>query len=237
VAPLTPLEQQQLHVVPAPTFWHRVRFELVTEHLRRRTATAVLDVGAGSGLLGDHLPPTTIDYRFAESSEPLAAALRSRFGSEASDDGGPIADGVVVTLLDVIEHVEDDEALLTDLARRMAPGAGLVITVPALQWLYSSWDRDLGHYRRYARHDLSALAERCGFEVIEVSYVFPELVIPALVRKLRRSEGAPAEFPELPATVDRFAATIGRASARLRRWWPLGTSVLLVGRRDGRELP
>jgi hypothetical protein len=228
VAPLTPLEQQQLQVAPAPTFWHRVRFGIVVDHLRSRPTTAVLDVGAGSGLLGEHLRPTGVRYRFDESSPSLQAALSARYGDAARDDGGPITSDTVVTLLDVIEHVEDDAGLLTDLAARMQPGAGLVVTVPALRWLFSSWDTDLGHFRRYGKRELRDLVEGCGFEVHAAGYLFPELIPPALLRKLRRSTGGTAEFPALPAMLDRLAGRVSGATARLRRWWPAGTSVVLI---------
>lgn len=236
MAPLTPLEQQQLHVAPSPTFWHRVRFELVEAHLRTRPTTAVLDVGAGSGLLGDHLRHTGVRYRFSEASSTLAAGLVARFGADAVDDGDEITSDVVVTLLDVVEHVEDDAALVRSLAARMRPGADLVVTVPALQWLFSSWDTDLGHHRRYSRRRLVDLVGNQGFDVVEAGYLFPELVPPALLRKLRRSGSGDAEFPSLPALVDRLATSVSRSTARLRRWWPIGTSVLLVARRNGDEV-
>lgn len=232
MAPLTPLEQQQLHVAPSPTFWHRVRFELVEAHLRTRPTTAVIDVGAGSGLLGEHLRHTGVRYRFTEASPALADSLVERFGADSLDDGaGPITSDVVVTLLDVVEHVEDDAGLLRSLAARMQPGADLVLTVPALQWLFSSWDTDLGHHRRYGKRQLADLVTRSGFDVVEAGYLFPELIPPALVRKLRRSGSGAAEFPSLPGAVDRTAEAVSRLTARLRRWWPLGTSVLVVARR------
>lgn len=235
MAPLTPLEQQQLHVTPSPTFWHRVRFELIEAHLRRRPTTAVLDVGAGSGLLGDHLSGSGLRYRFTEDSPALADALAARFGESARDGGGTIAADTVVTLLDVLEHVEDDTALLASLAGRMEPGAGLIVTVPALEWLSSSWDTDLGHFRRYGKRDLSDRVGRCGFAVEEAGYLFPELIAPVLLRRFRRSSGDAADFPVLPGVVDRIAAAVSRTTAGARRWWPAGTSVLVVARRTTDE--
>lgn len=231
MAPLTPLEQQQLHVTPSPTFWHRVRFELVAAHLRTRPTTAVLDVGAGSGLLGEHLRPSGVRYRFTESSPALADGLVERFGEAALDDGDTLTSDTVVTLLDVIEHVDDDGALLAALAARMQPGAGLVVTVPALGWLFSSWDTDLGHFRRYSRRQLVELVAQHGFDVEEAAYLFPELLGPAMLRKLRRSSGDAAEFPALPRVVDLVAAAVSRTTARFRRWWPAGTSVIVIARR------
>jgi SAM-dependent methyltransferase len=232
VAPLTPLEQQQLLIAPSPTFWHRVRYQLIVDHLRTRPTTAVLDVGAGSGLLGEHLRPTGVRYRFSEPSPALAAALRARFGDTSLDDGGPITSDTVVTVLDVIEHVDDDVDLLAALAARMHPGAGLVVMVPAMRWLFSSWDVDLGHLRRYGKRELTDLVGCVGFEVQEAGYLFPELIPPALLRKLRRSTGEAADFPDLPAVVDRAAALISRTTTRLRRWWPVGTSVVVIAHRS-----
>lgn len=234
---LSPLERQQLHVAQRPrtTFWHRVRFDLVHRHAVQLGSTSVLDVGAGSGLLGHHLasarPP--LDYRFTESSAVLRDALVDSFGPDALvPDDGPIPATLTVAVLDVIEHVEDDAALLSGLARRMEPGTGLIVTVPAMRWLFSSWDVDLGHFRRYDRSDAASVVTGAGFEVIEVAYLFPELVPPAALRRVRRSDGATADFPDLPAWVDRTAETISSATARFRRRMPIGTSVLVVARRS-----
>ncbi len=150
------LERQQLQIQDpsAHTFWHWVRFELVTDVVARRHADTVLDIGAGSGMLGDWMAtaaPATA-YRFEELSPVLDAALVEHFGTDARhDESARITSDTVVALLDVVEHVEQDRALLADLAARMDAGSSLVLTVPALQWAFSSWDTELGHYRRYSR--------------------------------------------------------------------------------------
>ena len=233
---LTPLEQQQINVAGAvtPTFWHRVRFELVRRHARRTGACRVLDVGAGSGLLGDQLASSSITYWFSESSAPLRSELIARFGAGAEHDvSSRITADTVVAVLDVIEHVEDDVGLLKALHARMDPGARLVITVPAMRWLFSSWDRDLGHHRRYSRADCRATVARAGFDVVEATYLFPELVPIALLRRFRRSDGSAAEFPSLPVWIDRVGFVISSASTAIRRIWPIGTSVLVTARRTG----
>lgn len=230
MAPLTPLEQQQLEVAPSATFWHRVRFDLVARHLAGRRT--VLDVGAGSGLLGDHLRRSPITYRCADASPALRTALAARFGEDALDDGGPIDAATTVTLLDVLEHDADDAGVLRELAGRMAPGSGLIVTVPAMSWLFSSWDVELGHHRRYTRRGLAELVETCGFEIVEAGYLFPELVLPALLRKLRPTSGG-AEFPDLPAAIDRIAGAAGRLTSAGRTWMPVGTSAVVVARRTG----
>jgi SAM-dependent methyltransferase len=236
---VTPLEQQQLRVAAEAglTFWHRVRFRLVSQAAQRAGATAVLDFGAGSGQLGDWVRsrPTPLTYRFEESSAVLDAALAQRFGDEArSAADAPIDAATLVTMLDVLEHIEDDAAALQQLRARMAPGAQLLITVPAFQWAFTSWDTSLGHHRRYSRRQLRAVAEDTKFDVRSAAYLFPELLPLVVVRKLRRSTRTHADFPELPRLIDRTAELVSRTTTALRRCWPGGTSVMALLQVPGR---
>ncbi|MDP2293082.1 MAG: class I SAM-dependent methyltransferase [Actinomycetota bacterium] len=231
--PVTHLEQQQMRVAAAEglTFWHRVRFRLVQQAAAASGATTVLDIGAGSGQLGDWLlaQPRPLQYLFEESSAVLDAALAERFGSDHRGvDGAPIASTTLVTMLDVLEHIEHDRAALERIRARMAPGAQLLLTVPAFQWAFTSWDTALGHHRRYSRRRLREVAETAGFRVVSAGYLFPELLPLVAVRKLRRSQREHADFPSLPRLVDRSAELFSRGTTALRRAWPGGTSVVML---------
>jgi len=59
----------------------------------------------------------------------------------------------------VLEHIEDDLSVIRHSARLLKPGGWFVAFVPAGTWLYSSFDRMLGHYRRYGRADRKRLAQ------------------------------------------------------------------------------
>jgi len=219
-------------------FWHRVRWKAVARELPQGPFE-LTDVGAGIGLLGDLLardfPQAT--YRFVEPIESLEGGLELRFGAEANARG---ADGYrgsrYVTLLDVLEHQADDSAFLAELVAKMDPGATLVLTVPALQRLWSQWDVALGHHRRYDKRVLAAAFEAAPVRVRELSYLFPEMLAPAWVRRVRRRSDGPggeldaggAEFPDLPRPVNELLYAVGSGSERLRRLWPAGTSLLAV---------
>src|SRR6476619_1907684 len=143
-APVSPLERQQLESARAAraTYWHRARFELVGREAVRLGVTGVLDIGAGAGLLGlwvaAHQPE--LEYRFEETSPVLRDHLVARFGPAAEPDGGaPVPAHTLVVMLDVLEHIDDDAAALARLGDRMPPGGPIVITVPAMQWAFSSW--------------------------------------------------------------------------------------------------
>ena len=97
--------------------------------------------------------------------------------------------------------------MLADLHRRMEPGSHLVITVPAMQWAFSSWDTELGHLRRYSRAALRATIAAAGFDVRSTSYLFPELFPLLLVRQVRRAPREQVDFPVLGTAGRRRRAT------------------------------
>ena len=139
-----------------------------------------------------------------------------------------------MTLLDVLEHQEDDRAFMAELVGRLDPGATVVVTVPAGSHLWSGWDVALGHHRRYDRALFRRAIDGLPLTIVALDYLFPELVPLALLRKLRMRplprDGASvdAEFPVLPRPANELLYRIGSASLRLRRLWPAGTSLLAV---------
>jgi hypothetical protein len=221
-------------------FWHRIRWDAVDDQLDG-DGFALTDVGAGIGLVAEFLatshPKAT--YSFVEPLDSLVTELERRHGSEANHNGAATYAGSrYITLLDVLEHIEDDRGFLADLATKMDPGATLIMTVPALVRLWSSWDVALGHYRRY---DKAMVRERFAplpFRIREVSYLFPEMLAPAILRRRRRrttpepsDADLSAEFPDLSPPVNDLLYRLGTVTLRNRRRWPAGTSVLVVADR------
>lgn len=205
--------------------------------LPRSGAFDVLDVGAGAGFAGEYLRRDCPEarYFFIEPLPTLEARLMERFGRDRSLKTASTFDGVqYVLLMDVLEHIERDHAFIADLVDRMAPGAQLIVTVPALQALWSKWDTLLGHHRRYTKATLRATIDRLPVQVEEVSYIFPELVPAGLIRRLL-PEGAAGkgsgEFPDLPGVVNESLYWTGRCSMPLRRLMPFGSSLCMRARK------
>lgn len=73
--------------------------------------------------------------------------------------------------LNVIEHIENDKLAIHNLSKLLKPGGRLIILVPAYQGLFNSFDRYLGHYRRYTAHSLSKVLVDAGASV-EKSFYF-----------------------------------------------------------------
>jgi len=221
-------------------FWHRLRWRAVASHLPPSVPFQLLDVGAGAGLLGVFLnrdfPLAT--YRFLEPIESLQRHLESTYGAAANAIGLSSYKRIqYVALLDVLEHQACDHRFLGELLQKMARGSILIVTVPALMALWSGWDVALGHHRRYDRKSFRRAVEGLPVEVIELSFLFPEMIPLAVLRKwLRKSSSngdSPDEaaFPDLPLIVNDGLYALGSVSLAIRGYVPAGSSLLAVLRK------
>jgi SAM-dependent methyltransferase len=217
-------------------FWHEVRWRAVQRYLPPTPVTLV-DVGAGAGLLGRQLATDRPDvrYRFVEPIPSLAAQLQREHGAAALATIEDLGDADVVVLLDVLEHQPDDVAFLRELTATIQPDVRLVLTVPALPHLWSAWDVDLGHHRRYSRRSLRGALEAADLGVDEVSYLFPELWPVGMARRVRHPArtaggGTPSEFRPLPRPVNATLIGVGALGISCRRALPFGTSLLAAAR-------
>ncbi len=72
--------------------------------------------------------------------------------------------------LNVVEHIEDDIGTLATLRGIVVPEGRVVILVPAMDQLYGTLDRELGHFRRYTRRRLGAAFEQAGLRVVHMQW-------------------------------------------------------------------
>jgi SAM-dependent methyltransferase len=70
-----------------------------------------------------------------------------------------------IICLNVLEHIEHDEATLRNFLDMLEPGGHAIILVPAHTWLYTPCDKTLGHFRRYTPDELRTKLLAAGFDV------------------------------------------------------------------------
>jgi hypothetical protein len=70
----------------------------------------------------------------------------------------------------VLEHIEDDSAILKDLFEALENGGVIGIYVPAHPFLYSTMDKEIGHIRRYTRSELRNKVQGAGFTIQSLTY-------------------------------------------------------------------
>jgi SAM-dependent methyltransferase len=195
----------------------------------------ILDVGCGDGLFFDRLAR----YGHVEGLEPDARLVtetpwkgRIKVGSIESGLSGTSRYDLVL-MLDVLEHIEDDAQALAAVRGALHPGGRLLLTVPALAWLWSRHDEANEHHRRYGRSDLRAVLEAAGFEVEVLRFFFAWTVVPLLVRRLVAPAGVSDASYVVPiphAFVNTALSAGSRCEHALGRWipWPLGSSLLAI---------
>jgi SAM-dependent methyltransferase len=144
----------------------------------------ILDFGAGIGTFSLPLKRDGFDITCVES-DPRQLQRVTENGVPGFSDLAAVPDETYdyVFTLNVLEHIEDDQAALRDLAKKLKPGGRLLIYVPAFLVLFSSMDRAVGHYRRYRLADLSGKVGSAGFEIKESRYVDSIGFIASLVFK------------------------------------------------------
>jgi SAM-dependent methyltransferase len=143
----------------------------------------------------------------------------------------------LITLLDVLEHIDDDQGSLQTLSGLLHRGGYLVLTVPAFPFLWSTHDTEHHHKRRYRAAQLRQVIEACGLQVQWLSYynmwLFPAVAVVRLMRKLLPGREVSSELALPPAPLNGLLEAhfpseclwLGRLSA------PFGVSIMAVARK------
>ena len=157
--------------------------------------------------------------------------------ARASCTALPFADDsmVVVTSLDVLQHIPDDARAASEMFRVLEPGGLAVVNVPAYMWLWSYHDDVTDTERRYTRGTMLNLLKGAGFEIVRSTY-WNFLPLPLVVakRKMFWRLGGTDDVKQYPAYAERML-DVGMALER--RWisrissLPAGSSVLVAARK------
>ena len=145
--------------------------------------TQYADIGAGDMYVSRQLAERTMHPVIAVDTAFETPITTSAITAHTSISDLPSAATDCAFLMDVLEHVDQDDVLLRDLLRVVRPGGLVVITVPAHRTLWSDHDVFLGHWRRYNRRELLHLVESCGFIVQECFYFFAMALAERLIAR------------------------------------------------------
>ena len=134
-----------------------------------------------------------------------------------------------VVMINVLEHIADDESTLAGLRRVLRPDGHLLLFVPALMLLFSRLDTLLGHYRRYHLPALRKKVEAAGFVIRSARYFDVLGTAPWLV--VNRMFGATEFSPGAAAFYDAVGVPLTRTLERVVTP-PFGKNVLLIAQRN-----
>jgi len=156
----------------APKFNHWM-FERITPYLGKR----IVELGSGRGNLSKFLK-TQGRVLLTDNREDYVTELNRRWGHLPAVKVAPLdlidsSDYRVITefnadtvvCLNVLEHIQDDNFVLQRLNQVLPAESRLVFLVPFNPKLYSDFDREIGHFRRYETGELEAKMKNAGFKV------------------------------------------------------------------------
>ena len=155
--------------------------EWMCELIRPYLGREIFEVGCGIGTFTERFIEGTARYTAVDVREDYVSAVNRRFGhvagfnalvcdATAVDNGSELSGYDTVICLNVLEHVQEDEAALKAFNRLLAPGGALLLQVPAHQSIYSQLDANIHHYRRYSRSSLGGKLKAAGFKIDKLYY-------------------------------------------------------------------
>lgn len=235
---------QDLYNLENKHWWHISKRRVVKEMVKKYhdvKKPKILDIGCGTGKNIEDLQNIGTIYGLDNSPQALkyckmrglknltrGSAERTNLNSDYFD---------IITLLDVLEHT-DDQKVLKEMRRILKVNGIIIITVPAFWWLWSKWDEVLHHKRRYTKENLQDLLIKNNFYPIKITYLYAFLVIPAfIIRKIKEGflkSTYPSDF-KLSNHLLNFL--LGKLS-QLEFFFaqkvslPIGTSILAVARKN-----
>ncbi|MGB0632598.1 MAG: class I SAM-dependent methyltransferase, partial [Alphaproteobacteria bacterium] len=198
------------------------------------------EIGAGLGTISERLRPFVDQLDLIEPTQVLAERLREKF---AGDERCTVTEQTLeswinatpdeiynaIVMVNVLEHIEDDQAAARGLFATIKPGGKLLIFVPALPLLYSELDRIYGHFRRYRQKDLRKCIETAGFRIERLRYfditgVFPWWLLNTVIGKTSFHQPSLTVYDKILVPPTRLFESIMPP--------PLGKNLILIASKD-----
>lgn len=237
----------QFYELEASHWWFVARREIILSLIKRllpKGAKDILDVGCGTGIMLERLKAFG-KVRGMDFSEDAVKYSNMRLEKKVEIRQGRL-DGELpyekgstdlVTLLDVIEHIDDDRGALENVRKLLRPGGTLVCTVPAFQFLWSGHDVLNHHKRRYTWKELYDKITAAGFKIEKISYFNTLLSPPVFIaRCLRSSEKRyepKSDFKTYPGWLNGLLKNIFLLERLLINYidFPFGISLICIAKR------
>jgi len=189
---------KELEIFAYASNWKNYYGSLLRPYFGQRVLEAGAGLGATTLTLYDQkviewicLEPDKSFYQLLEErirKKELPAACKAIHGTLTALDPGDMFDTIIY--IDVVEHIENDRAEIEVASQHLKPGGKLIILSPAHEWLFTPFDRAIGHFRRYSRASLSKIGPANCVEV-KIVYLDSAGMLLSLANKLLLRQSMP----------------------------------------------
>lgn len=133
-------------------------------------AERVLDFGAGLGTFSGSTELPMESVHCVELDDKSRQSLKDQGFNAYADLSEVEGQFDYIFTLNVLEHIEDDEAITKQLFEKLRPGGVLFAFVPAFEMIWTSLDDLVGHHRRYTIDSLRHICLTAGFKIEDIRY-------------------------------------------------------------------
>lgn len=229
-------------IADAKHFWMQWRWKALqkSKKLLPGKGQTMLEIGCGNGIAVDQFESNLncivdgcdLNEHALKMSNPSKGRKLLYNIFELNNTLTGKYDGVI--LLDVLEHITDHVTFLKIASQYCKPEGLIIINVPAYQWLYSDYDKAVGHVRRYSSTEMKELILAAGLEPV-TSYYWGALLIPiAMIRKIiiagRGEDIIKAGFKPPSKLADILLRSLKSIENLLPFSLPFGTSLIAICR-------
>lgn len=177
-----PVGEATLAVIEKADKFNRWMYETIRPFLKGR----ILEIGSGIGNISKYALAEKLPLTLSDINPLYQQILQEKFNSFPTLEGILSIDLIhpqfekvyaelqhqfdSIFLLNVIEHVADDNIAIQNCKFLLKSSGNLVVLAPAYQWLFCRFDKELGHYRRYTAKRMAALLTRQDLDVKHKQY-------------------------------------------------------------------
>jgi SAM-dependent methyltransferase len=164
-----------LEIMTKARWYNQWLFSIISPYIKGE----ILEIGAGVGNFTEMLTKvgkvTLIDLE-----EEYITKINNKFGRLVSSGYGDIEKKEyffvekqfkTIVCLNVLEHIKNDKKAIQNMFNLLSDGGYLILVVPAHQYLYSNFDRRIGHFRRYSLGEVKSTLTKQGFKLKIVRYI------------------------------------------------------------------
>jgi SAM-dependent methyltransferase len=201
----------------------------------------ILEIGAGTGANLDmldkfgNLEATELDLK---SREFCISNGWTVFECDLPDGVKNLDNNYdLICLIDVLEHIELDEKLISELSNKISFGGFLLISCPSYQWLYTDYDKKLGHFRRYNKISILRLFKDTSLNIKRVGFfnflLFPLIILGNFLERL--GIYGREDAIKIPNSIlNNFFLYFFIIESKIVRFFlfPFGASILIVAKKN-----
>lgn len=165
-------EGWELHNFDSANLFRAYQFSLIRKQIKGN----ILEVGPGNCIYVNKYMRMSDSINFIEPTNRYFQSLKKKFKNNkkviVKKNFKNLRKNSFDTIiyLDVLEHIKYDKEEINKAYKLLKKSGTIIICVPAFQFLYSIYDKKIGHYRRYSKNDFIQLLKKCRIKNYQIRY-------------------------------------------------------------------